>query len=106
MEARDHPAPVPLTTIPETIATRPAEVTGYAPSGTMGEADRGGRDLAALVDRHLDGPRRRLGFPEASSSLLETFRETLGWSATSIPSVPCTSGASRSARGSRASTRR
>jgi hypothetical protein len=42
-----------------------------------GEADHGGRDLTAFVNRHLDGLRTWFGLPAAATALLEADREAL-----------------------------
>jgi len=41
------------------------------------EADAGGRDLTAYVNRHLDGLRTWFGLPAAASTLLEADRLAL-----------------------------
>ncbi len=41
------------------------------------EANAGGRDLTAFVNRHLDGLRTWFGLPEAATALLEADRQAL-----------------------------
>lgn len=69
------PAMDPFSTTEKLMQTfrMPRELVTFL----RGEADASGRDLTALVNRHLDGLRTWFGLPEAASTLLEADREAL-----------------------------